>query len=503
MLRLLLLALLCVSSEARAEWHRVETPGFIIRADLPEPELRTLGTQIEMLDLLLRAQTGVTALPDRRKIDILIVPDIETGARMTGVTDFAGGLTWPGSMGAFLIVAHRDPLLGAEYDMREVVFHEYAHGFMARYLGANQPGWFIEGFAMLFESARPLPDGKMEFGRFPPILAGYVDAKRPVDFRSIMSVSAGIEDKIGPIGLYSQGWVMTHHYYLGGPRAAEIGAYLSAVRKRQPVRPETLFKGGIAAFDADMAAWFAALPPPREIALPALAPERVTVRTMRPGEVALIEHQMEDFTLGSDVEDEKLVRRLIEERYAALRALYAKYPEPALGFYVAQFALMAFDLAGADKLLERLIAADPDNPDLLAYRGMVLVEIARETPERFEALIARSRTLIQRAITLDPASPIAAVAMFRNVSADQGATPAARQRLMRAIELNPEDTELLKTALEYAIRNNDTRGAIALLQPVANSPHDTPGRRFAIEWITRLRKNGTNVPRILDDLSSS
>ncbi|MEZ0242700.1 MAG: tetratricopeptide repeat protein, partial [Sphingomonas sp.] len=451
---LLFLALLCMAGEARAEWHRVETPDFVIRADLPEPELRELGRQIEMLDALLRAMTGVTTPADRRKTEILIIPDLETGVRITGLPDFPGGVTWPGSMGAMIIASYRFPEDYYGYNVREVLFHEYTHGFMAHFMGTNQPGWFIEGFACLFQTAKLTDDGKVEFGTFPVMLEGELDPKHPVSFRSIMSISGVSTDTASPLSIYTQGWVLAHHYYFGGPRAGEIGAYLSAVRKRQPVNPETLFKGGVAAFDADMATWFAALPPPKQLTLPKLDSSRVAVRPMRPGEVALIERQMIDMALVQPGDDPKLAEQKFNDSYQAARALYVQYPEPELGFYVAQFAYAAFDLAGADTLLDRLLATDSKNPDLLAFRGLVLVDIARETPEKFDALILRSRALIQRAMTLDPANPVAAVAMFRNLSADQGATPAARTALMRAVELNPDDMTLLQTALEFALRNN-------------------------------------------------
>lgn len=496
---LLFFALLCMAGEARAEWHRVETPEFVIRADLPEPELRNLATQLEMLDSLLRTMTGITTPPDRRKTEILIVPDLETGARITGLTDFPGGVTWPGSTGAMIIVSYRFPDDYYGYNVREVLFHEYAHGFMAHYMGTNQPGWFIEGFAGLFQTAKLLADGTAEFGSFPAMLEGELNPAHPVAFRSIMSIGA-VSTEAPPLSVYTQGWVLTHHYYFGGPRAADVGAYLSAVRKRQPVNPETLFKGGVAAFDADMAVWFRALPLPKQVALPALNPARVGVRPMRPGEVALIERQMIDMALAQPGEDPKLVEQKFKESYQVARALYEQYPEPELGFYIAQFAYSTFDLAGADALLDRLIAADGKNPDLLAFKGLVLVDIARETPERFDALILRSRTLIQRAIAIDPANPIAAVALFRNLSADQGATPAARKALMRAVELNPDNMDLLQTALEFALRNNDVKGALALLEPLINSPHDSPSRRLATEWIRVIRKRGPGALIMIDEV---
>lgn len=113
--------------------------------------------------------------------------------------------------------------------------------------------------------------------------------------------------------------------------------------------------------------------------------------------------------------------------------------------------------------------------------------MASENSDPAGPMITRSRALLQRAIALDPDNPYAAVGLFQNYSADQGPTPLTRRHLVRAIELDPENTDLLSAYVQYAIVNGDIRGAIAFLQPIAEAPHDTAARRFAIEQIAWLR----------------
>lgn len=375
MVRLLLfLALLCVASEARAEWLRVETRNFVIEAELPEPELRHLGKQLEMLDALLRIQAKVTTPPGRRKTHILVLEDSEAGQRATGRPWFSGGVARWTPDGALAFVVKRAPD-DPDYSLPESVFHEYAHGFMQRFLGHIQPGWFIEGFACFFQTAQELPNGAMEVGRHPVGMDTLIDPARPVSFATVMSMGGGaLPTTAEGQSMYVQGWVIAHHYLLGGPRAAEIGTYLDRVRKRQPVQPASIFAGGLDGFDAAMANWYAALPPPREIALPAIDPAQIAIRPMRPGEIALLELQFLNGPPDDPADGEEASIAAWKAFLVKVEALYEQYAdEPVIGFFVANM-ISGKDMGLANRIADQLIAKDPNNPDFLALKAVILVD---------------------------------------------------------------------------------------------------------------------------------
>jgi len=495
MTRLLLaLALLCFANEARAEWRRAETPHFKMQGDLPEAEIRGLATELEAVDALMRSLTGTTDAPKARKADILIVGDVATVQRLTGIPGFVGGITIANPLGNMIIVAHEVNSNDPQYQFRSPLFHEYGHDFMLRHLGSNLPGWYVEGFATYFSSARVLPGGEVRFGAFPWELEGAFDQGPSVAFKDIMSVVAEREDGPPPLSLYAQGWLIAHHYLSHGARSAEIGRYLDAVRAGQSVaRPETFFAGGIAGFDIEMASYFKALPQPREARLGVIDPASLVERALRPAETLLVDRRLRDLairsrgTAASDIEE---MRQRLLASYRSAKAVLDQYPDEAeLGFYVSALALACEERQQARAIADTLLAHDANNPLLLAFKADVLTEIAREEdPGHFSELIAESRSLIRRALTIDPDNAVAASALFRNYSADEGASPNARRYLARAIQLNPADFELRMRAVELSQRNGDLPAAIEMLEPIANSPHDSRDRAQAIATIAAMRR---------------
>ncbi|MES2443037.1 MAG: hypothetical protein V4574_09420 [Pseudomonadota bacterium] len=487
MIRLLLLcAFLCVPGVARAEWHRAESPHFIIQAELPEGALRKMADELETIDALMRMLSGPLRA-NRAKATILVVPDIAVAGSLTGIPGFTGGITMDGDMGEIIIVSGD---AAQKLDVRRSLFHEYGHSFMARFLGNAMPGWFVEGFATYFQTARVIGANRVRFGAIPDETF-FTLKGAGVPFADIMSMAAERTDGPPPAKLYAQGWLMTHNLLSGGSRANEIRNYIRAVSAGEPVtQADSFFAGGVAAFDKDMTAYLNALPPPRNETVPPVDLSAVTVRAMRPGEARFFNRRLQDVAVEREGRGNRAVRtRSAGIRYQYARTLLAEFPdEPELGFYAARLALAYGECTAADTLAETLLAADPGNPTLMAFKSQTLVCVARELPRGAMPLITRSRELVTRAAAIDPDNPAVAMAMFRNYSADQGATPATRRYLDRAVQLNPRDTDLLNTALEFALRNEDIAYAIRLLTPIANSPHDNESRKWAIHVIAELRK---------------
>ncbi|MDF7777754.1 hypothetical protein P1X14_21035 [Sphingomonas sp. AOB5] len=499
MLRFLIamLALFGAAGQARAEWHRVETPDFVLQAEMPEPKLRSLAAELVAFDRALRLVTGVTAPVGTQRTRILIGADVPSVIAATRIEDFDGSTRLISRLFDVILLARSYPGLEQPYDLRSLLFHQYAHAFMRRHQSYNQPFWFIEGFASYFQTAQILPDGIVRLGARPAEFADADMAATP--FAELMAYQPDQQADDIPAGLDTGGWLLTHHYYAKGKRSEEIGRYIQSVRAGQAVPPvKQFFQGGSTGLDADMAAYQAAPLATRDVTIAAVDPASLTVRPSRPGEVLLIELQFAQLALQQEngaleTQPDETRSKAITERLDALfeRGLAGASTHPQdteLGYYVARFALMAHKSKEADTLVDRLLLADPDNPDFLALKGDILTYIARnEQPQRFMPLITRSRTLIRRAQAIDPGNRLAAAAMYRNISADQGGTPAAQQLLARAIALDPTNFDLLISGVERRINSNNMRGAIALLRPLANDPHDNILRRVARAMILDLR----------------
>lgn len=503
---LLILFALCCAGEARAEWRRAESANFVIQGDLTERELRDYANRLEALDLLLRRLTGVTAQPGRQRAEILVVANVAEARRNPDMRDFEGGVNLVVPLGSLVVVAREYDAERLSYDVNRTLFHEYAHAFMRRYLAYPQPGWYVEGFATYFESAKLPLDGRAQHGGFPLDIAGAFNAERSVPFREVMAESNNRYVNRPPISVYATGWVLTHHYLSGAPRSAEIGRYLAAVKAGKPVgNPDIFFAGGTAALDRDMSAYLKALPPPREIALAPIDPARITIRTMRPAEVALVRRRLADIGLSASPEGtDAREKTKLRAAYEATRALHDQYPdERELSLYAMRLALFADEYAAAEAIADKLLAAEPNNPDLLAMKANAVTSLApRDKPAQFSAAILRGRALIQRAQAIEPDNPAAAEALYRNFFAEQGGSPVTRRHLQRAVQLNPDNVTIRIKAVELATRARDYTGAIALLEPTANSPHNTPARRFAQAMISSLRRLQAGLPLRPADRSS-
>lgn len=489
---LLLLALLCVPGQARAEWHRADSPHFTIEADLPEGTVRKLANELETVDALMRT-ISPPAHANLAKAYILIVPDADRVRSLTSIPGYSGGITRESDMGEMIIVSGD---IDDKFDVRRALFHEYAHSYMARFMGRSMPGWFVEGYATYFETTRVTAPNRLRYGGIPDGVP-FALKDSAVPFADIMSMAAERADGPPPPKLYAQGWLMTHNLMSGGSRAAEIRNYIRAVSAGEPVtQADRFFAGGVAAFDKDMNTYLLALPDARTATVPPVDLSTVTVRGMRPGEAKFFTRQLEDIP----IEHAGMSTRAARIRGAGIRYLYAKtllaqFPDEAeVGFYTARLALAYGESAAADKLADTLLAADPENPTLMAFKAQTLVAVAREAPGGAMPMILRSRALATRAAALDADNPAAAVALFRGYSAEQGPTAATRRYLDRAVQLNPGDIDLFNTALEFAERSHDTSYEIGLLTPMANSPHDNASRTWAIHVIAELRSRTRPAP---------
>ncbi len=486
--RLLPVALLLAPAVARAEWNRAETPHFELLAELPAPETERIAGEIEALDALLREVTGIRAIPATR-IRITVFGDVETVRELMALPAFEGGVTQPTPLGAMAIVAQRNKAR-PDYVPRESLFHEYAHAFMIHNMPEPHPGWFVEGFASLFETAVPLPDGRMRFGDHGQW--GHVLKEAgPVPFARIESMVAERRDGPPPAMLYAGGWLLTHHYYFDGPRRAEIERYLAAFAAgAADGGAGSFFTGGVDGLDTELGRYVrAALPPPRELlpppgAVPALRPMRAAEVEMLALEVGAKMHIMGGAEAG-DAEQFEMLRAY----FAKVDAVCRRYPEEAeIARFAAVLAMAVEEFGRVSEIVDATARADgTESAPLLALKGMAVAEAANAGEGDFDAGIARSRALIERALKLDPQEPLALEAMYRNLTLAEGATPKAIAYLERALKADPTLDHIRVRLAELMARNGNSKGAIAALSPIANSPHASPQRDDAIRDIAAIR----------------
>jgi Flp pilus assembly protein TadD len=169
-----------------------------------------------------------------------------------------------------------------------------------------------------------------------------------------------------------------------------------------------------------------------------------------------------------------------------IRAIAARYPDDPLAMRVlAHIELRFGDGAVADRLLDRLLAASPNDAELLYLKGMRWL-VAAESDNPPERAGATARTWFGRAQRADPNHY---QTLFRFAQSLRGEASYTSENtsnvLLLAHQLAPQVVDITFNAASLLIARRDFAQAIALLMPLVASPHDPGISRAAREMVER------------------
>jgi len=146
-----------------------------------------------------------------------------------------------------------------------------------------------------------------------------------------------------------------------------------------------------------------------------------------------------------------MVRRTLEESVAR-----AQKVDPAMGEVFLAQAWLAPPRPFLDfmKLVDKAVAADPDNPDILTFQAIALTNLGR-----MEDALAATR----RAVKADPLSPSARDALITSLlNSDQ--VDAAKNELQISEQLWPGATNVLQSRFAVEFRFGDARRAMQIMK---------------------------------------
>lgn len=214
-----------VASPALAEWLRAETDHFIVYGDTSEGSLRRYAQKVERFDALLRTYYPIQTDHEIPKLEIFMAEGRRDMNRMSpGISEGVAGYYSPNSGRIYTIVDTRSSMGDV------VVFHEYAHHFMFQMRANAYPSWFVEGFAEYYSTAT-LTNDRIQFGRHNP---GRMNSLTN-GFNSWAKMEDVLKWRIPDSGrfpahlYYAQSWAMTHYFMSTPDRTQMLGRYLSAV----------------------------------------------------------------------------------------------------------------------------------------------------------------------------------------------------------------------------------------------------------------------------------
>ena len=172
-----------------------------------------------------------------------------------------------------------------------------------------------------------------------------------------------------------------------------------------------------------------------------------------------------------------LLRRNLQDRVEQARRLY---PAIAEAFLAEGWLRPPRPMAGWMSAVDRSLAEDPDNPDILAYHSLARTNVG---------LMQEALTDAQRAVKSDPLSPSARDALV-TAMLNSGQVEAAKGELEKSERLWPGATSVLQARFAYEFRVGNAARALGILrsgQLGARFAPDSPHANAADESYLKAR----------------
>ncbi|MGQ0661921.1 tetratricopeptide repeat protein [Sphingosinicella sp.] len=473
---LVFLLALIVTAPAAAEWRRAESPNFVLYGEQSESALRQRILLLEDFDRLLRTITNVNAPPSPNRLHVYIL----AGPRqLRAIRDIP-----PGVIGLYTATAEG---IGAFIDgsaemANQILLHEYAHHFMRQYSPTAYPAWYAEGFADYFMTVRFAARG-IDVGDVSPGRAASIVSGTWLPMARILSGTPMDLNREQIAQYYAQSWLLTHYFYSTAERQAVLNRYLTEARRSDPVAalettagfaPDRLetelrnyIRGGSIRFRRV----------PRG---DAAAPPAVTVTALSPGADAVI---ADAAALRIGVEEANRPALL-----ARLRTAAARFPnDPFVARTLAHAEAVYGDSAAADRPLDTMLAASPNDAELMYLRGRRHLAAAEQGGAPPEAMRA-ARTWFSRAHRADGNHFQTLYRYAQSLRGDDNyVSENTSNILVLAHQLAPQVHEITMNAAWLLLQRGARAQAAALVEPLAGDPHNPGLARAAAQLLARAR----------------
>lgn len=489
----LLLGLSLFSTPAFAEWREASTKHFLVYSEGSAQSLQEFATKLEKFDKAMRLRLGFSDedLGPGNRVTVFVVDNMAAvqrlaRARGSGIAGF-----YAGRAGASIAVVPRTS--GSrdrnDLDPATILLHEYSHHMMLQTAAAAYPAWFREGFAEFYSTARFEKDGSMGFGAAANHRAWSLVGMSPLPIEHLFDPTRrklSREEWVATI--YGRGWLLTHYLTFDRARKGQLSAYLNAVNsgKGSLEAAQAVF-GDLKVLDRELKAYLnRRMIPYLPLKAELLAVQPVALRTLRPGEAAIMDLWMRS-QVGVTSEDAARVAR-------DMRKAAAAWPnDPAVQAALAEAEFDAGDLDAADAAAARAIAADPKNVDALIYRARVAFERAKAS-KGDEAAWKAVRRLIGQANRADTNHPQPLILYYKSFEAQRIApTPLAVEGLLQAFALAPQDMGLRMNAARQLLVDGQAAEARRALAPIAFDPHGGALGQAVAAVIARLDSDGAKA----------
>lgn len=464
MSRLLLTAVaalaLSTAAPAAAEWRRAESPRFIVYSEGSERSLRDYVQKLEIYDWLLRDRFDIEANDWDRKLPIYLVDRDGLEEVRPDIPEQVAGVYLPTGKDIFAIA-----LRGRENEF--ILLHEYFHHLSIQTgATASWPGWLIEGLAEYYMTAE-IADDHVRIGDFNEdraYLLGFdwipleeLLTRRPLEVRRSSHAFT----------YYPVSWLLTHWFLSDPERARQLRTFVAAVSYgTAPVEAMEMATGmTLDDLTRTLKAYVRTRLMVTDYSFPARS-VNITVTTLPrvEGDLLLLAQRVK---VG--VAEARTERSLAEIRRRAGRHPDDPFAIKLLGHAEAHSG----DVEKGRTLLERYLEMRPDDVEAGQWlAAMHMTRAAEGEPETAPGEIRAARSLLARAYELEPENYYTLLLLARSrEGASNYPTENDLETWRQAYTLAPQLAAIRLgrgTALMRADRGPE---AIALLAPLANSPH--------------------------------
>ncbi|MFL6843518.1 MAG: tetratricopeptide repeat protein [Allosphingosinicella sp.] len=493
LVRFLWLALLvCAPAAARAEWREASSRHFLVYSEGNGESLRDFATKLEKFDKAMRIRLGFedADLGPANRVTVYLVDNLTDVRRLihaNAASQIAG--FYAGRAGGSIAVVPRATGARTSTDLNPatILLHEYSHHLMMQNASVAYPAWFREGFAEFNSTARFEEDGAIGFGAAANHRAWGLFAMNPLPIETMFDPgSRKLSVAEWEATIYARGWLLTHYLMFDEARKGQLTAYIKAMNEgKGSLDAAREAFGDLKVLDRELKAYLGQ----RRIPYMRLSPEVLTiepiaVRTLRPGEAAIM-----DLRIRSDVGVTKDDAARVAHDMAKAAAAYPNDATVQAALAEAEFD--AGELDAAEAAADRAIAADPKNIEALLYKARARMARAQKAGTTDAATWKEIRHLITTANRADPNDP-APLILFHRSFIGQGIAPTrnAVEGLLQAFELAPQDLGLRMNVAHQLLVDGKASEARRALAPIAYDPHGGELGQAIVQVIALLDEKG-------------
>ena len=492
---------------------RGESEHFVVYADTNARTLQRYVQKIERFDGLLRRYYPITVDYKIPKLEIYLADGLrDMRQAWPGVSRSIGGFYSPSSGRIFAVV-------NTASDMGDsVLFHEYAHHFMFQMASAAYPAWFVEGFAEYYATA-DVRAGHLEIGRFDKgrMLSLTQPSNSWPPLEDVLSWRVSESGRFRGADYYAFSWALTHYLLSDPGRTRALGRYLSAVAEgASPTEAlQTSLDRTPAQLQSDLRRYLSG---PLQVLSPQieLPDAEVTVTRMSDAAQHLIWYDLRldrtsplDEANEAEAEDEqdkddanKIRERQLERQTLIAESLAAanRYPDDPLAIRVkARAQRLSGDLHGSLTSLQPLVDESSTDAAALRIAALAELELARDEVEAREAAKRRrsAQTYLAQALDVDPLDFRIYLALD-DLRRNQPGYPNNNDLSVMevATTLAPQSFDGRMRYAAMLLATSQREKAIAMLTPVANSPHESGARSQARAMLIQARNAPGSAPLV-------